>query len=113
MINKKNLEKDAATYAKRVWVYKEDQVACADGFVAGAERMYQQVINSLWHNANEEPEAFRPCLVFVELAKDDIKQLDTYYITHFTTSGWDDKNFPKDYDFSVERWLYMDELLPI
>ena len=55
MIDEKNLNKEAEYYAKSVFRYYEAAHACKLGFIAGAEWAQKEFINSLWHDASEEP----------------------------------------------------------
>ena len=56
MIDKKKLNEEAEYYTKSVFRYFEAAHACKLGFEAGAEWAQKEFINSLWHDASEEPD---------------------------------------------------------
>ena len=63
-MNLELIEAAATVYAKETWNHEEDQFMCIDGFKEGAKWAQKEFVNSLWHDASEEPEKFKPCLVY-------------------------------------------------
>ncbi len=76
--------------------------------------MYKDVMfveKTLWHDA-EEPEKGKPCLLYGVFTKDDKEPIEDYFVSYFTTYGWTEDYFPEDYDYTIKRWCYIDDLLP-
>lgn len=111
-IDKEKLEKNASTYSKRMWIYEEDQLACEDGYIAGAERTQMELLNSLWHDGDEKPNPNKPCLLYVEFIHKDKLPSENYCISCFTEYGWIEDNFPEGDNFNIRSWLYIEELVP-
>lgn len=87
-----------------------DQVK--EAFVRGAEWMRGEFVKKLWHDASEEPEKFKPCLVYGVFTYAGGEPIEDYCTSIYTTYGWAEDYFPTDYDFDIVRWCYIDDILP-
>ena len=79
-----------------------------DAFRDGAEWR----INSVWHDAEEEPKQNAWFIAQMKLYRKDEKSLfDTFIRRSDDSHYWNDwKNWRKG--FNIKRWAYIDDLLP-
>lgn len=113
MIDKeKKFEAAATVYAKETWNHEEDQFMCIDGFKEGAKWAQKEFVNSLWHDASEEPEKFKPCLVYGVFTYEGEEPIEDYCTSVYTSYGWAEDYFPRDYEPDIVRWCYIDDILP-
>ena len=86
---------------------------CADvSFMNGVEWAQREFVKSLWHSAEEEPEKFKPCLVYGVFTNGDEESFEDYCTTTYTSYGWTEDYFPRGCDGVIERWCYIDDILP-
>ena len=111
-MNLELIEAAATVYAKETWNHEEDQFMCIDGFKEGAKWAQKEFVNSLWHDASEEPEKFKPCLVYGVFTYEGEEPIEDYCTSVYTNYGWAEDYFPRDYDGVIERWCYLDDILP-
>ena len=102
----------AHIYAYKDW--REDSLCgiAYYAFKAGAEWAQKEFVKSLWHKASEVPEKCKPCLVYGVFTYEDKEPIADYFTTTYTSYGWAEDYFPRDYDGVIERWCYIDDILP-
>ena len=112
MIDEKMIEAAATAYAKEVFCHEEEQTSCMDGFIIGAKWMQQEFAKQLWHDASEAPEKHKACIVYGVFIYEDKEPIEDYFVSYFTSYGWTEDYFPRDYAYTVKRWAYLDDILP-
>ena len=83
-----------------------------EAFIMGAQWAQKEFIKSLWHDASEEPEKFKPCLVYGVFAYAGEEPIEDYCTSVYTSYGWAEDYFPRDYEPDIVRWCYIDDILP-
>lgn len=119
MIDAKKIEEAAIKCAdgKNPCLYKagamDMETACRESFKEGVCWGLKTFLEGLWHNAKEEPKTEQPCLV--EVIYHPIfgmtDETDYTVSSYRANYGWAEYNF-KQSDYTITRWLYMDDLLP-
>ena len=103
MIDENKINAAAAAYANETWNNDEDQFMCMHGFKAGAEWAQQEFVKSLWHDAKKKPMA--SCHV-IALSKKGMFVYDFQFKE-------DDDNWARKFQLlHIERWAYLDDILP-
>lgn len=95
-MKKEQIEKAANEFAEREYEISDiDKDALYKGFYWGAN----WYVNSVWHDASEQPK--RNKVYLVQMGKD---AFDTFY----DSENW--KVFKRD--INITRWAYIEDLLP-
>ena len=82
-----------------------------DGFNAGAKWAINEFIKDLWHDIDENPKKYHKCLVEVVYHRPLNMTDEIDYVTsHLTKFGWDESSFKRS-DYTIKRWIYIDDLL--
>lgn len=82
-----------------------------DGFNAGAKWAINEFIKDLWHAIDENPKKYHKCLVEVVYHRPLNMTDEIDYVTsHLTNFGWDENSFKRS-DYTIKRWIYIDDLL--
>lgn len=114
MLDKKKLNNASIAYARATWNHDEHQFFCMDGFYEGANWAIDEFLKDLWHDASEEPKKDANCLVHISCEHEDTPE-DNYkeYTTSMCLGGdWSEDHFPSEADVFVEKWCYLDDILP-
>lgn len=83
----------------------------AAGFEAGAKWAVNEFIKDLWHAIDENPKKYHKCLVEVVYHRPLNMTDEIDYVTsHLTNFGWDENSFKRS-DYTIKRWIYIDDLL--
>ena len=70
-----------------------------------------EFIKDLWHAIDENPKKYHKCLVEVVYHRPLNMTDEIDYVTsHLTNFGWDESSFKRS-DYTIKRWLYIDNLL--
>ena len=102
MIDESKIKEAARAYCDATYGTLKEEPFIAEGFRQGAQWAQQEFINSLWHDASEEPITLSGLIVHD-------KYENTYYATnHSVWVTWD----VYKHSFSIDKWLYIDDLLP-
>lgn len=119
MIDDKKIEAAAnkhinAEYARYNSGKVEDEMICLmgkDSFKEGAKWAINEFLKNLWHAIDENPKKYHKCLVEV-LYHRPLNMTDEidYVTSHLTNFGWDESSFKRG-DYTIKRWLYIDNLL--
>ena len=111
MIDEKKIKEAATKYAGK---RPKDLLSTErqSSFKDGADWAQREFVKSLWHDASEKPEKFKPCLVYGVFTYEDKEPIADYFTTTYTSYGWTEDYFPQDYDGVIERWCYIDDILP-
>ena len=121
MIDEKKIEKAARQISEKVVDTKcfddsnPTHLAFAeghfDGFNAGAKWAINEFIKDLWHDIDENPKKYHKCLVEVVYHRPLNMTDEIDYVTsHLTKFGWDESSFKRS-DYTIKRWIYIDDLL--
>ncbi len=115
MIDKKEISKASAKYAKAIWNFDNHKLVCSDGFEAGANWAIQEFLKDLWHPMTEEPvphgeekDKICPhvkCIVESKYGEYGVLQWNPI------DKCWDDEDFEYDMNW-VKRWCYLEDVLP-
>ena len=108
MIDKKTINQATEKYLEEEGYKPYIEQAFKDG----AEWAQREFVKSLWHKASEKPEKFKPCLVYGVFTYEDKEPIADYFTTTYTSYGWTEDYFPRDYDGVIKRWCYIDDILP-
>lgn len=85
--------------------------ASEEGFKAGAKWAINEFIKDLWHAIDENPKKYHKCLVEVVYHRPLNMTDEIDYVTsHLTNFGWDENSFKRS-DYTIKRWIYIDDLL--
>lgn len=80
-------------------------------FIAGAKWMQEELLKDLWHSIEENPMKYHKCLVEVMYHRPLNMTDEIDYVTsHLTDFGWDESSFKRS-DYTIKRWIYIDDLL--
>ena len=83
----------------------------AELFKDGAKWAIEQFLKSLWHPIDENPKKYHKCLVEVVYHRPLNMTDEIDYVTsHLTNFGWDEYSFKRS-DYTINRWIYIDDLL--
>ena len=118
MIDDKKIEYAANKYIETEYarynsgkVYEE--MICLmgkDSFKEGAKLGINEFIKDLWHT-DENPKKYHKCLVEVVYHRPLNMTDEIDYVTsHLTNFGWDEYSFKRS-DYTINRWIYIDDLL--
>jgi hypothetical protein len=119
MIDDKKIEEAAnkhidTEYARYNSGKVEDEMICLrvkDSFKEGAKWAINEFIKDLWHTIDENPKKYHKCLVEVVYHRPLYMTDEIDYVTsHITNFGWDESSF-KRIDYTIKRWIYIDDLL--
>lgn len=109
MIDEKKIKEAAKAYCDSVYgtVKKEPFVAegFRQGFRQGTEWAQQEFIDSLWHDASEEPSECN-FIVAMDGIKGDLTSF--FWYGKFEKYSWR----KCVYDKSIERWCYLSDIMP-
>ena len=95
MIDEKKIAKIATLYAKETWNHEEEQFVAMCAFKEGTLWAQQEFINSLWHDASEEPKKCKMVLLC------DKKGSILTVMSPIHSTG-----------FAYEKWCYLSDVLP-
>ena len=103
MIDEKQINKAMSSYATETFNHIEERFAAMCGFKEGALWAQREFINSLWHDASEEPDRKSSCIGRYKCFSDFVT-----FRYPIGSSSW------KDYvRFStLHKWCYLSDLLP-
>ena len=88
--------------------YKED---IKEAIELGAKCGINEFIKDLWHAIDENPKKYHKCLVEVVYHRPFNMTDEIDYVTsHLTNFGWDESSFKRS-DYTIKRWIYIDNLL--
>lgn len=83
----------------------------AELFKDGAKWAINEFIKDLWHAIDENPKKYHKCLVEVVYHRPLNMTDEIDYVTsHLTNFGWDESSFKRG-DYTIKRWIYIDNLL--
>ena len=83
----------------------------AELFKDGAKWAINEFIKDLWHDIDENPKKYYKCLVEVVYHRPLNMTDEIDYVTsHLTKFGWDESSFKRS-DYTIKRWIYIDDLL--
>lgn len=83
------------------------------GFVRGAQWAQAEFVNSLWHDASEEPKKGEQCLVDMEFLYEDAPEDRTFTTSTYGERGWTEDYMPNSAKyFKLHRWCYISDILP-
>ena len=83
----------------------------AELFKDGAKWAINEFIKDLWHAIDENPKKYHKCLVEVVYHRPLNMTDEIDYVTsHLTNFGWDENSFKRS-DYTIKRWIYIDDLL--
>ncbi len=102
MIDNKKIGKAAIKYAEETWDHEEDQFLCINGFYAGAEWAQKEFVESLWHDASEEPKEYRGILIEMSHGR------AVLYVIERKRGVWEEAVKTCGYI----RWCYLNDILP-
>ena len=81
-------------------------------FRCGAKWAINKFIKDLWHTIDENPKKYHKCLVEVMYHRPLNMTDEIDYVTsHLTNFGWDESSFKRS-DYTIKRWIYIDDLFP-
>lgn len=84
---------------------------CLNNFKDGAKWVINEFIKDLWHAIDENPKKYHKCLVEVVYHRPLNMTDEIDYVTsHLTNFGWDESSFKRS-DYTIKRWIYIDDLL--
>ncbi len=117
MIDDKKLKKEIMRQAMRLANSNIDRnIATKNdivmGFYEGAYSGIDDFKKLLWYDASEKPDPDTPCLVYGVFTCEGEEQKEDYAVSYFTTYGWTEDFFPRDHEYTITRWCYIDDLLP-
>ncbi len=81
-------------------------------YFASVDSLIRRYLQNLWHDASEKPDPGTPCLVYGVFTCEDKEPYEDYTVSYHTLYGWTEDFFPQDYDYTITRWCYVDDLLP-
>lgn len=82
-----------------------------EGYIEGAKWAINEFIKDLWHAIDENPKKYHKCLVEVVYHRPLNMTDEIDYVTsHLTNFGWDESSFKRS-DYTIKRWIYIDNLL--
>lgn len=82
-----------------------------NSFITGAKWAINEFIKDLWHAIDENPKKYYKCLVEVVYHRPLNMTDEIDYVTsHLTNFGWDENSFKRS-DYTIKRWIYIDDLL--
>lgn len=102
MIDEKKLEEVAFLLSDRSYEFGDEAEACKLGFIAGAQWAQKEFVNSLWHNASEEPLVDKPILI--EYIVGNKKK---YTFSSNRPSSWED--YVSKFNWS--KYCYIEDIL--
>ena len=112
MIDEKKIEEAKKSFIddkKILGVMAMNDLAC--GFKEGAKWAINEFIKELWHAIDENPKKYHKCLVEVVYHRPLNMTDEIDYVTsHLTNFGWDESSFKRS-DYTIKRWIYIDNLL--
>ena len=83
----------------------------AELFKDGAKWAIKELLKDLWHAIDENPKKYHKCLVEVVYHRPLNMTDEIDYVTsHLTNFGWDESSFKRS-DYTIKRWIYIDNLL--
>ncbi len=106
MLDKNEISKASAAYAKATWNHDEHQYFCMDGFNAGANWAIKEFLKDLWHDAMEEPKKGK--YIIEKILDEDGEAYEVGVFYPYKTTDW--VNHVKHYD--ILSWCYLDDILP-
>lgn len=87
------------------------QLRSIEDFKDGAKWAINELIKDLWHAIDENPKKYHKCLVEVVYHRPLNMTDEIDYVTsHLTNFGWDESSFKRS-DYTINRWIYIDDLL--
>ena len=119
MIDNKKIEEAALGYCakcsditnRNVDLDEDECVDLYNGFIDGAKWAINEFIKDLWHDIDENPKKYHKCLVEVVYHRPLNMTDEIDYVTsHLTKFGWDESSFKRS-DYTINRWIYIDNLL--
>ena len=94
--------------AKEEMFYKED---IKEAIGLGAKWGINDFLKNLWHDIDENPKKYHKCLVEVVYHRPFNMTDEIDYVTSYLTNfGWDESSFKRS-DYTINRWIYIDNLL--
>lgn len=82
-----------------------------EGYIEGAKWAINELLKNLWHTIDENPKKYHKCLVEVIYHRPLNMTDEIDYVTsHLTNFGWDESSFKRS-DYTIKRWIYIDDLL--
>ena len=110
MINDKKIEEAARYYCNNRYPASQNDPFIAEGFRHGAKWAVNEFIKDLWHT-DENPKKYHKCLLEVVYHRPLNMTDEIDYVTsHLTNFGWDEYSFKRS-DYTINRWIYIDDLL--
>lgn len=111
MIDDKKIEDAARYYCNNRYPASQDAPFIAEGFRHGAKWAINEFIKDLWHAIDENPKKYHKCLVEVVYHRPLNMTDEIDYVTsHLTNFGWDESSFKRS-DYTIKRYIYIDDLL--
>lgn len=111
MIEDKKIEEAARYYCNNRYPASQDAPFIAEGFRHGAKWAINELFKNLWHAIDENPKKYHKCLVEVVYHRPLNMTDEIDYVTsHLTNFGWDESSFKRS-DYTIKRWIYIDDLL--
>lgn len=111
MIDDKKIEEIARYYCYNRYPASQDAPFIAEGFRHGARWAVNELLKDLWHAIDENPKKYHKCLVEVVYHRPLNMTDEIDYVTsHLTNFGWDENSFKRS-DYTIKRWIYIDDLL--
>lgn len=111
MIEDKKIEEAARYYCNNRYPASQDAPFIAEGFRHGAKWAINELFKNLWHAIDENPKKYHKCLVEVVYHRplNMTDEIDCV-TSHLTNFGWDENSFKRS-DYTIKRWIYIDDLL--
>lgn len=111
MIDDKKIEEAARNYCNNRYHASQDAPFIAEGFRHGVKWAFNEFLKNLWHAIDENPKKYHKCLLEVLYHRPFNMTDEIDYVTsHLTNFGWDESSFKRS-DYTIKRWLYIDNLL--
>ena len=110
MIDDKKIEAASRRYSEVTDCDKEESLLIEEVFKEGAKWAINEFIKDLWY-ADENPKKYHKCLLEVVYHRPLNMTDEIDYVTsHLTNFGWDEYSFKRS-DYTINRWIYIDDLL--
>lgn len=107
MIDEQTITREAYKYGNG-WTNIIARSSSVDGFQNGARWAQKEVINSLWHDAAEEPDASLDAWIVMQTGKDFI---EVHKYGGFNADGGQTWQQQAEKGFVI-RWAYLSDLMP-
>lgn len=114
MIDESKINKAARGYCDATYGTLKGEPFIAEGFRQGAQWALKEYLNSLWHDASEEPRNGTSCIVYVSYEFEKYPEYNycDYTMAVYLGDGFSDYNFPSEANVHTIKWAYLSDILP-